>query len=257
MLLTSTSDLIRGQSDQNADFEIIARYFDNNAGTITPGRPPNQSITNTTQTTLVGSPASSVQRLVDFISIKNNHASQAANFTIDHFDGSVASESITINLLAGETAIYTGQWVHYDVNGNPYTTVGPVASQAEMEAGTSLTTFVTPGRQHFHPSAAKFWVKASPGSTINASYNVTSTADATAGVLDITIATDFSGSHYAIVAMSLRTGTGTLVTDTKNTAIRSGTQAAGTVSVETYDNSATNVAIEDPTSWYAVGFGDL
>ena len=33
-----------------------------------------------------------------------------------------------------------------------------VATQANQETATSTTTIVTPGRQQFHPSAAKAWV---------------------------------------------------------------------------------------------------
>src|SRR5688572_30161328 len=54
------------------------------------------------------------------------------------------------------------------VAGNPTVTIDPaavvaaggmpaLAAQADQETATSTTTFVSPARQHFHPSAAKCW----------------------------------------------------------------------------------------------------
>ena len=37
--------------------------------------------------------------------------------------------------------------------------VATAAAQADQETATSITTAVTPGRQHFHPSSAKAWCK--------------------------------------------------------------------------------------------------
>src|SRR3990167_4346591 len=72
-----------------------------------------------------------------------------------------------------------------------------IAIQSEQETGTDATRAVTPGRQHFHPSAAKFWVKWTGNSTtILVSYNMTSIADTGVGDADGTIATDFSGVNW-------------------------------------------------------------
>jgi hypothetical protein len=258
LILSSTSDIVRIVTDASGDIEVHASWADNNAGTITPGRTNTASITTATTTTVVGSPASSQQRNVRHLNITNNHASQTVVVTVEHTDGTNAETLMKVTLLAGENLVFDqgGGWTHYDPNGGTYGGL-PAATQADMESGTSLNTFVTPGRLHFHPAAAKFWIKATPGGTINASYNVSAEADSTAGVCDITIGNDFSSANYAVVAMSLRANTNTTVTDAKNTAIRSATQAAGAVSIETYDQTATNFAVEDPTSWYAVGFGDL
>src|SRR3990167_6051231 len=45
------------------------------------------------------------------------------------------------------------------------------ATQANQEAGSSLVTIVTPGRQQFHPSAAKAWVQYDSTGTLTSSYN--------------------------------------------------------------------------------------
>lgn len=77
-------------------------------------------------------------------------------------------------------------------------TIG-AATQAQQETGTILTASVTPGRQHFHPSACKAWGDIASTPAINTSYNITSVADAGTGLTTVTIATDFSGTSYAIV----------------------------------------------------------
>ena len=58
-------------------------------------------------------------------------------------------------------------------------TIRVAATQAEMEAASSTSVYVSPGRQQYHPSAAKAWVKFNGTGTvaINASYNTTSATD--------------------------------------------------------------------------------
>jgi hypothetical protein len=82
--------------------------------------------------------------------------------------------------------------------------VTAAAAQSDQETATSTTTFVSPGRQQYHPSAAKAWVKFTTvtSTAILASYNITSIADNGTGDTTITIATDFSSAHYAYAAMS-------------------------------------------------------
>jgi hypothetical protein len=123
-----------------------------------------------------------------------------------------------------------------------------VATQAEQETGTSTTKFVTPGRQHSHPSAAKFWayVTVSAGApTLAASYNVTSISDTGAGALAVTIATDFSGVNWAPSA-TLRSLASPLI-------VSIASQAAGTVDLLSRNTAG---AATDPDAWAVHGFGD-
>lgn len=123
-----------------------------------------------------------------------------------------------------------------------------VAAQAGQETGTSTTTVVTPGRQHFHASAAKAWAKftASTGA-LTASYNVTSVVRDSQGDWTVTIANDFSGANYAILAMALDTGGAARF-------MVATAQAAGTFSLKCLNDAA---ADQDPDSIYFVCFGDL
>lgn len=258
VLLTSTSDLVRVVTDASSDIEVHASYVDNASGTITPGRTNTASITTATTTTVVPSPGASVQRNVKHLSLTNNHASTPCNVSVEHTDGTNPVELRAVNLLPGEnlTLDAQGNWRHYDANGGEYAAF-PAASQAEMEAGTSLLTVVTPGRQHLHPSAAKFWCKWTANSTtILASYNVTSIADTATGQATVTIATDFSGAHYAAQVSVEAANTTWTVANAREPHLRNATLAAGSFVVDCIDNTVTTNLEKDPATWSVIGFGD-
>jgi len=80
-----------------------------------------------------------------------------------------------------------------------------IATQAEQETGTDTTRAVTPGRQKFHPSAAKAWVKYASDGTVTASYNITSVSDDATGILSPVWNVNFSSSHFCVVATPLNT----------------------------------------------------
>lgn len=76
-----------------------------------------------------------------------------------------------------------------------------IAIQSEVEAASSATLAMTPGRTQYHPGVAKAWVKAaeSGGSyTVAASHNIASLTDSGVGDITVNIGTDFSGAHYAV-----------------------------------------------------------
>ena len=75
------------------------------------------------------------------------------------------------------------------------------ASQAEMEAASSNTVAVTPGRTQNHPGVAKAWLKYDASAdSIYVSYNIASINDEGTGDFGIYIATDFSSDEYVAVA---------------------------------------------------------
>ena len=76
-----------------------------------------------------------------------------------------------------------------------------VATQAQQETGTATDLLVSPGRQHFHQSAAKGWVKYDSAAGINASYNVSSVTNTSSGNNTTNWATDFSSADYAAPAI--------------------------------------------------------
>jgi hypothetical protein len=255
LILDAAAEDIDLVTDAAGDIEVHVSYMDHNAGTFTPAGGGLASITTATTTEIIGGPSAG-QRNVKGINIRNNHASQAVLCTVRWEDTGavVVVDLFECTLLAGEALVFTqgGVWLHYDVNGGTYPQVGAVATQAEMEAGTSLVTTVSPGRQHFHPSAAKFWAQVTGAGTpvLSSSYNVTSIADTAVGRMTVTIATDFSSANWCCIATTFTTTTtgdeGICNIDSK---------AAGTVEI---GNRIITPAFGDPNVGYdVVGFGDL
>lgn len=149
------------------------------------------------------------------------------------------------------------------VAGNPTITIDPAAvvaagggsalvaaTQAEEEAASSLTVFTSPGRQRFHPGVAKCWayvtVAAGVPTLFAGSYNITSITDTGTGILDITIATDFSSASWApfpsIVVTGVSNGAG----------VWTQSITAGSIQLRRTDGST----LTDPLAWGFAGFGD-
>ena len=112
--------------------------------------------------------------------------------------------------------------------------VAGAASQSEQEAGTSSTVYTSPGRQHFHPSAAKAWVNFNGTGTvaIRASYNVTSITDHNTGDYTINLTTAMADGNYVCVGSAGLIGSGartfSLTTAFAAGSVRIGTHASGT-----------------------------
>lgn len=253
LLLKTASDLLRIVTDAAGDIECHVSWMGHDAGTFTPDRDVIPSITTATTTTILTGPASG-QYNVKHLNIRNNHASQAVLCTVFITDGTDQVDLIELTLLPGETLVFTqgGLWVHYDANGGVYPQVGALATQAEMEAGTSTTVGVSPGRLHFHPAAAKFWAQVTGGATpvLSSSYNVTSIADTGVGRMTITIANDFSSANWCCCATSF-----TSQTTGDESICNIDAKAAGTVEI---GGRVITPAFGDPNVGYdVVGFGDL
>ncbi len=91
--------------------------------------------------------------------------------------------------------------------------VPAAATQADQETATSTTTYVSPGRQQYHPSAAKAWARYDTGTTIDASYNVSSITDGGSGFSTVNWTTAFSSTSYSMVS-SLNFSSGGTTTTT-------------------------------------------
>ena len=124
--LTSTSDVVRVVTSAASQIEVHASYVDWNGTAVTPGRTNTAAITTATTTTVVPSPGASVQRNLKHLNITNDHASASCTVTVEHFDGTTASELIAVILLPGENMVFgeDGRWTHYDANGATYPPAG-------------------------------------------------------------------------------------------------------------------------------------
>lgn len=119
------------------------------------------------------------------------------------------------------------------------------ATQAELEAGSATNVFTSPGRQQFHPSAAKGWCRSDTAGGIQASYNVTSITDDGTGLVTVTWNVDSSG-NYTVVSTAFDAGASILAIVTSQT---SGANQIKTVT------SSTGVAV-DATLVETIAFGD-
>ena len=131
-------------------------------------------------------------------------------------------------------------------------TLSSVATQAQMETGTLLDVFVPPGRQQFHPSAAKAWVIVDTAGNIQASYNLTSVTDDGVGGITTVWNVDFSSAAYAVNGQAIATPAGTalstLLAHVRNSLA---TTNASLTCVNMSDFLAT-----DPNYWSVVVYGD-
>ena len=137
--------------------------------------------------------------------------------------GTTTSSTTNLNLPAGTTGVSSLRIAHgvapsAPVNGDMWSTTGgafmyingvtttlsvSAASQADQETATSTTTYVSPGRQQYHPSAAKAWIKyesVSASPVIKASYNVSSLTDNGTGNITVNFTTAFSSAEYCAVS---------------------------------------------------------
>lgn len=123
-----------------------------------------------------------------------------------------------------------------------------IATQADQETATSTSTLVTPGRQQFHPAAAKCWIRCDAAGNIEASYNVTSIADDGTGLVTVTIATDFSSANYSVVGTAYEASTADQLR-----VIGIAAQAAGSFQGKCCNSGP---AKTDPVSWEFAAYGD-
>ena len=76
-----------------------------------------------------------------------------------------------------------------------------VATQAQQETGTATDVLVTPGRQHYHPSAVKAWGLITAPTTVSASYPAAgvSVNNSGTGVYVVTHGRTMSSVNYSVV----------------------------------------------------------
>lgn len=264
---TDTLELITSSA---ADIDSHVDFVDVDLTSQNPENPDYEqdAIVSATTTTVCTGPASGKARLVKGGSWRNKHASTPNTVTLQ-INGAITAQLIQVPLAAGDELVMDDRGVFFVHDPNGAVKVGAsaasdtvaglvrLATQADMEAATDVASAVVPGRVHFHPGVAKCWVDAiGAGTGINASYNITSVSDTGTGRLGVNIATDFATANYCIVATLERTVTSLAVAGVEDHEIRNASQLAGSFEVESYDHTATTMVAQDPSSYYAVAFGD-
>lgn len=137
--------------------------------------------------------------------------------------------------------------------------VPSAATQAEMEAASSTSVYVSPGREKYHPGVAKVWacVTYSAGTpTLAAGYGVSSISDVSTGRLRLTFSTAFSSTSYCVQAQIERDTTAQADNnDKRHVTVRFGSRTTTTVDIEVWDGSdAADPA--DPATIFVTIFGD-
>lgn len=270
-LLNSATDKVQVILGSAKKLDTLASFEDatiasNDISKVEPGTEDHQRTTAATHD-VVATPGANIVRNVRFMSFRN-WDNVAYDITVQVNRNGTITQLKKIALGPEEVLIFReGVWFHYDQYGGVYGTSLPVGSdtvvggvefadQTEMETGTATDKAVPVGRQHNHPSAAKFWVKCASSTTINASFNVTSVANTATGRETITIATDFSSVHWHCQITTEPASNATAVANRAHPCVANGGQAAGTVEANAWNAAATNNALINPTSWHVSGFGD-
>jgi len=254
--------LAKQDAGTDVNFDISCVDITASSGLPASGAVEEQGALSSTAAALVTTPASGHFFVVYNFKFTNTGASTRTVTIYRPEDGSTVTAATTrdiITLLANESAEWTPSgWVFYDANGREQG-VTLAASQSDQETSTSLTTFVAPGTQHFHPSACKNWGKTTVSGgtpTLQVSYNITSITDTATDRLTVTIATDFSSANYAIVTgIEPSTTTYSATTTTLLAVVRNATPAAGSFVLDGLELDIG--AATDPSSWFWACFGDL
>ncbi len=158
-------------------------------------------VTGTTTITALGTVKSGTQRIVRFtgILILTHHATSL-----------ILPSSANITTANGDVAIFvslgSGNWkcvAYTKQDGTAIVASASVsaATQAELETGSSTTVYTSPGRQQYHPSAAKAWCLFNGTGTpaVTAAYNVTSITDGGTGIFTVNLTTAFATANFAAV----------------------------------------------------------
>lgn len=147
------------------------------------------------------------------LTINTGDASRALTLSGDATISGTNAGDQTITLTGDVTGSGTGSFAATVASASD-TVAGKieVATQNEVEAGTSTTLAITPARQQYHPSAAKGWINFNGSATIasRASYNVSGITDNGAGTWNVQWDVDFSSANYEVQTTG-QTIAGTLV----------------------------------------------
>lgn len=178
--------------------------------------------------------------------------------TLTHGASLVLPGAANITTAAGDFAVFRGYAsgvvrcvLYQKASGQPIAG-NTAATQAEQEAAASTSVFVSPGRQQYHPSAAKAWVQFQGNGTvtIRASHNVTSVTDNGTGDYSVNFTTAFSSANYGF-ALGTEHDNGTTVF---HCAIDGDT--GPTASVFRINTLTAALSLGDPRYVSAVFYGD-
>lgn len=146
LLLANTTHKLQVVTASTGNIDVNASWVDLNGTTVTPGSTNTVQITTATTTDVVAAPASSTQRNVKGIRIRNAHASTSMVVTVQHTDGTTVSTIVKTTLKTGESMFYEegSGWVVMDAAGGLKTVPlsGRLLRTTVLTSGTTFTTGV-------------------------------------------------------------------------------------------------------------------
>lgn len=156
LILASTNDKIQLTTSSTATTDVQASFVDLLAGVTSFGR-ANTAISSATTTDIVASPASSTQRNVKHLSVRNRHASTSQTVTLLHTDGTTAVELFRAVLAAGEQLVYDGEggFRVYNVRG----AVRVASSAHTVGTGNPTSTIGYDGDWYTNSQVGDIWHK--------------------------------------------------------------------------------------------------
>jgi len=124
------------------------------------------------------------------------------------------------------------------------TAVIVAASEAEQVTGTATGVFTTPGRQDFHPSAAKVWVRITDAGAIESpDYGTASVTDVGTGNYTIVFDEDFATTVYIPVQSTSYSAA---------VAIGWGVYAQGSYNFQTTNIAMSNLDVRTQSAFFGV-----
>lgn len=105
LILAATTDKLQLLTSAAVTVDVHASWADLNAGTVTPGK-TNTAITTATTTDIVAAPASSTQRNIQTLVIRNKDAASAVDVTVIFDQNGTDFELHKVTLNAGQCLEY-------------------------------------------------------------------------------------------------------------------------------------------------------
>lgn len=128
------------------------------------------------------------------------------------------------------------------------------ATPVTVNAASSNAVYTTPGTQRFHPSAAKFWIKADAAGAIQGSHGVSSIVDVGVGMINVVFSTAFTTTNYSVVSTILATGA--VSNTTARVAFANSSALPLTTGCQLNCDNFNGVRA-DPANWLIVGYGNI
>jgi len=239
-----------GDRPTEAQFaDLIDSYVDTSAGVLTAPVITGGTITSAN---INGGNISNVIVSGSTIALTNLAQQPANTFFANSSSGvgTPAAVALAVNQLAGRgagniAAMTIGSGITVSANNTiKVGTTVSAATQAAQEAAVATNVYVSPGRQQYHPSAAKAWINLNGTGTptARASYNILSITDVASGQYTLNFINAFSSAGYAMTG-SHNDGAGNSNSFIVNNLTVSAANFSTTANAAFVDSTIVNVSI--------------